>query len=372
MRDILATTARGVLAAALALTSSAAFAQTPKDQLLNPPADAEKFLIVSAAGQHGQSARWRTADGDTAFRESMNLRGQVFEQDEVIHTAANGQPDRIAIRGFTPNGDAAETFSVADGKARWQSQIDKGDVAYDGKSQYATFGGPFLANAYFAEALYQAPDKSLTLLPGGSARMEKLVDVEIGSGATAKTVTAWLIEGVNNEPIPIVMTKEGKFFGFVSAGISLLPEAYTGDMLKLQKAQIDAMAARNPAIKDRFGRIAPTPVAFTHVKLFDSVGGKFVDDQTVIANQGKITVVGAAATVKVPADARVIDGTGKTLTPGIWDAHMLSAPTCRACNCCRRVRPARAIRARTFSRRCCATSRSPPASCCSRPSIHPC
>ncbi len=91
------------------------------------------------------------------------------------------------------------------------------------------------------------------------------------------------------------MDADGRFFGFVSAGISLLPEGYTGDLLKLQKAQIDAMAARNPAIKARFGTVAPTPVAFTHVTLFDSVGGKFLRDQTVVADAGANAIFSIAA-----------------------------------------------------------------------------
>ncbi len=309
-------------AATLGLIATAAGAQTPKDQLLVPPADAQKFLIVSAAGQHGQSAIWRLPDGTIATRESMNLRGQIFEQDETIHSGPNGQPDRIVIRGYTPSGDAAESFAIADGKATWKSPIDAGTVGYDGAAQYATFGGPIISNAYFAEALFKAPDHRLKLLPGGSARMTKLVDVPIGSGATAKTVAVWMIEGVSNEPLPLVMNADGSFFGFVSAGISMLPEAYTGDLLTLQKAQIDAMAALNPAIKARFGVVSPVPVAFTHVQLFDAVGGKFLADQTVIANAGKITAVGPATSIKLPANARVIDGTGKTLSPGIWDAHM--------------------------------------------------
>ncbi|MBX9795267.1 amidohydrolase family protein [Sphingomonas sp.] len=304
-----------------ALAAGAVAAQVPKEQLLSPPDGAQKFKIVSAAGEHGSAAVWRLADGSFAVRESMNLRGQVFEQDEVIHMAANGQPDSIVIRGFTPNGDAAESFTVTGGTARWQSPIDKGSAPYDGKAQYASFGGPFAGNAYFAEKLFAAPGRQMALLPGGTARLEKLVDVAVGSGATAKTVTVWTIEGISNEPLPVVMNADCSFFGFVS-GIALLPEGYTGDMLKIQKAQIDALAARNPGYKARFGKVSPVPVAFTHVKLFDAVKARFVADQTVVANKGRIVAVGPAATVKVPAGARVINGRGKTLSPGIWDAHM--------------------------------------------------
>ncbi len=308
-------------AVAASLMAGAASAQVPKEQLLVPPADAQKYKLVSAAGEHGSAAVWRLADGSFAVRESMNLRGQIFEQDEVIHSGANGQPDRIVIRGYTPSGDSAETFAITNGVARWTSPIDKGEAKYDGKAQYSSFGGPFAANAYAVEAIMKAPGRQIALLPGGVARLEKLVDVAVGSGATAKTVTVWTLEGVSTEPVPVVMNADGTFFGFVG-GIALLPEAYTGDMLKLQKAQIDALAARNPAFKARFGTVSPVPVAFTHVKLFDAVSAKFVDDQTVVADKGKIVAVGAAATVKVPTNAKVIDGTGKTLSPGIWDAHM--------------------------------------------------
>ncbi len=313
------------LAAAVALTALAiatpALAQVPKEQLLVPSADAQKYLIVSAAGQHGTSALWRLPDGTIATRESILLRGMVWEQDQTIHIGANGQPDRIVVRGVTPSGDSAESFAIEGGKAVWKSQIDGGSVAYDGKSQYSTAGGTWISNAIFAELLFKAPGRRVTLLPSGEARMNKLVDVAIGTGATARTVTAWTIDGVGLEPIPIVMNADGTFFGFVD-GMAILPEAYTGDFLKIQKAQIDALAARAPAVAKRFGQVAPTPVAFTNVKLFDAEGGRFLDGQTVVADKGRIVAVGPNASVTVPAGAKVIDGTGKTLSPGIWDAHM--------------------------------------------------
>lgn len=44
---------------------------------------------------------------------------------------------------------------------------------------------------------------------------------------------------------------------------------------------------------------------------------------TIVIRDGKIAAVGA--NVAVPAGARVIDGTGKTVMPGIVDAHSHSA-----------------------------------------------
>ena len=61
---------------------------------------------------------------------------------------------------------------------------------------------------------------------------------------------------------------------------------------------------------------------FDNVQLFDADKGVFVANQAVLAQGGKIAAIGAAGSVKAPAGARVIDGGGKTLVPGIWDSHM--------------------------------------------------
>jgi imidazolonepropionase-like amidohydrolase len=299
----------------------ALLAQVPANQLASPPANAQKFVIVSAAGQHGTSALWTSAAGDVFSRESLLLRGMVWELDESVHFGSNGQPDRIVIRGVTPTGDAAETFAVSDREARWKSPVDTGSKAYDGASHYVPQGGTMSSTAVLAEKLYAAPGQKLKLLPAGEARLVKLTDLTLGVGPTAMQVSAYAIEGLSLNPFPIWLDKSGKFFGFVQA-MGILPAGYAGDLLKLQKAQNDALAGRAPALARRFGAVASTPVAFTNTRVFDADAGRFVDNQTVIVDKGLISASGPSATVKLPANARVIDGSGKTLVPGLWDSHM--------------------------------------------------
>ncbi|MDB5110867.1 MAG: hypothetical protein JWR67_1981 [Mucilaginibacter sp.] len=65
---------------------------------------------------------------------------------------------------------------------------------------------------------------------------------------------------------------------------------------------------------------APT-VAITNVKLIDGTGKAAQLHQTVIFNNGKIQEVGDAEKIKPPAGAQIIDGTGKTLIPGLVMLH---------------------------------------------------
>src|ERR671921_1064324 len=63
-------------------------------------------------------------------------------------------------------------------------------------------------------------------------------------------------------------------------------------------------------------------VAITNATIMTASNGT-IQKGTIVIRDGKIAAVGAD--VAVPAGAKVIDGTGKFVTPGIIDAHSHSA-----------------------------------------------
>lgn len=63
-------------------------------------------------------------------------------------------------------------------------------------------------------------------------------------------------------------------------------------------------------------------VAIVHVNIVDVTGGPIQTDMTVIVQSNRIVHVGKANKSKVPADARLLDGHGKFLIPGLWDMHV--------------------------------------------------
>jgi len=58
--------------------------------------------------------------------------------------------------------------------------------------------------------------------------------------------------------------------------------------------------------------------AITHATILDGAGGR-IEQGTIVFEDGRIAAVGKD--VAIPSSARVIDGTGKWLTPGIIDMH---------------------------------------------------
>jgi len=62
-------------------------------------------------------------------------------------------------------------------------------------------------------------------------------------------------------------------------------------------------------------------LALTHVLLVDGTGGAPKSDQTIVIRAGRIATVGPAASVPIPAGARVMDMSGSTVIPGLIGMH---------------------------------------------------
>src|SRR5277367_737240 len=62
------------------------------------------------------------------------------------------------------------------------------------------------------------------------------------------------------------------------------------------------------------------PIALKNGKLLTVTHG-VIENGVIVMQGGKITAVGAASSVNIPADARVIDATGMTIYPGLIDSE---------------------------------------------------
>ncbi len=95
-------------------------------------------------------------------------------------------------------------------------------------------------------------------------------------------------------------------FSFVDGAPAQLPKpAETGIDLGFKQA------AFKPAGK----------LALTGARLITLKGDEVIEDGVVVLDGNRIVAIGPRASVTIPADAKVMDLTGKTITPGLIDAH---------------------------------------------------
>jgi cytosine/adenosine deaminase-related metal-dependent hydrolase/ketosteroid isomerase-like protein len=67
---------------------------------------------------------------------------------------------------------------------------------------------------------------------------------------------------------------------------------------------------------------AHTPIYITHVVVIDTETGREAQDQTVVISGEKILDVLKSSNASVRTEAKVVDGRGKFLIPGLWDMHV--------------------------------------------------
>jgi imidazolonepropionase-like amidohydrolase len=67
---------------------------------------------------------------------------------------------------------------------------------------------------------------------------------------------------------------------------------------------------------------ADSTLVFIHVNIIDATGAPVQPDMTVIVRGQRIVEIAKSGQAKIPADAKVVDASGKYLIPGLWDMHV--------------------------------------------------
>jgi imidazolonepropionase-like amidohydrolase len=81
-----------------------------------------------------------------------------------------------------------------------------------------------------------------------------------------------------------------------------------------------SMAQFSESVK-KFIVIQSDTLAMTHVKIVDGTGGPSKPDQTLVIIKGVIVSIGNSANTTLPAGAKIIDCSGKTIIPGMIMMH---------------------------------------------------
>jgi len=67
-----------------------------------------------------------------------------------------------------------------------------------------------------------------------------------------------------------------------------------------------------------------TQLVFLHVTVINPASASVQTDRAVVVSGSRIDTVTSAKGFQVPSEARVVDGTGQFLIPGLWDMHVHS------------------------------------------------
>ncbi len=282
-----------------------------------------RYVVLNNSNVAGSEVDTYRPDGsiDSTFEFNDRGRGPKVATHYVIR--ADGLPTGTDITGHDYwKAPVDEHFFIESGTAHWKSTSESGQAA---PGFYISNNGPAAETALLVAALLKAK-ASVPLLPSGEAKLERMADVTVEDHGQKLHVTEYGITGLSFEPQTIWVDDDRHFFASPGKWNAILRVGWEGVNDRLYALDRAAEDARNIRLARELAQHPDHPVAVEHVRLFDSEQAAIREDQTVVINKERITAVGRSSTVVVPNGAQRIDGSGKTLLPGLFDMHVHAQP----------------------------------------------
>lgn len=229
---------------------------------------------------------------------------------------------------FEVGGDTARFTSAAGGRGggagRGAPAGPSTVAARTGKDTWAGLrqNSPWETARMAAFLLAQPTRMGRTLPSGNPLRAEVVARTSVTLGGRVVPLRLAMIwVGTATTPTGVwIDDKGGLFAGDVQWFIPVRPggEAALPNLRKLEIAWRNADAER---ISAAARTTAAADVVIRNGDLFDSERGVMVPRQTVVLRNDRVVAVGPAGSVAEPAGATVIDATGRTVMPGMWEMH---------------------------------------------------
>jgi imidazolonepropionase-like amidohydrolase len=304
------------LAAVLALASLSTHGQ-----------DEARYTVLIMSKHAGLQTTSVSADGTRRYTFEYNDRGRGPKLESTMRLNEAGVPVSVQTSGNDYfKAPVSEKFTLANGKAQWQNDAERGERAIQGPAFYVSLQSVPEEPALLAVALLKAPNQRLPVLPEGEASLRRTGDATVRKGSESKRIVAYEIAGLGFTPFTIWLDEKNRFFAGVSSWQSTVLEGWESSVPQLLAQQEAAQGKRTLEIARSLARKPGKPVAITNANLFDANTGRSQPGSTVVIDGARIRAVGKTGEVEVPANAETIDARGRALLPGLWDMHVHVSP----------------------------------------------
>ena len=288
------------------------------------PVEAKTFkrVVVTLSRKSGTSVTTVAPDGTVTVALDILENGRGPHTDATVRLAPDGTIASLEARGHHEMGTpVAEKFTREGSRAQWKSHEEDGSREVKGSAFFVPVCDLPDALGWLAKALIDAGG-SMSLLPGGTARIEKTVETTVKAGSEERRLVGYVITGIDLTPTHVWLNEDKSWFGAVTSWRSFVPEGWESVIDPLLAKQTEIDRERDQKFAQRHAHKPPAAgLALTNARILDVEKGRYVPDQTVIVVGDTIQSIGPAKGAKVPKDAEVVDLAGKTLVPGLWDMH---------------------------------------------------
>ncbi|WP_299776565.1 amidohydrolase family protein [uncultured Formosa sp.] len=287
------------------------------------------FLVYRRQSLIGEESYSITSTKDSIIVKSLqgeNERGRITGVEAELHLDMNLETSFYLNRRITKNDTIVnlEVKKTSEGVSVWEKNRDfvetKKSEFFPVHSNIPAGIEMMLYHYYFKKG----GKGSLPILPRGEVSMNFIKKDTAKIKGEDVILSRYVVEGINWGGRTIWVDESQNLVALVKANTQIREYIKKGyeeaKPLFVQGNVEEQMAALSKYTEDLKG---------TQAKIKALVGGNLVDglsdvaqeDMTLIITDGRISKIGKRSEIEIPEGAEVIDVTGKTLIPGLWDMH---------------------------------------------------
>ncbi len=288
------------------------------------------FLVYRRQSQIGEESFSIRSNKDSIIVRSLqgeNERGRITGVQAELHLDMDLNPTYYVNQRIA-NDDTTNIFKLAvtsEQVSVWEKHFEVTTSStpasfFPVHSNIPAAMEMMLYHYYFRQG---QPDNIKTLPRGEVSIMHKGQDIVEIEGEKI-TLDRYVAEGINWGGRTIWLDEDKNLIALVKANTQIrelvrkgyeeaLPVFIAGNVTE----QMNALSEYTESLKGE----QPDLTALVGGDVIDGLSDITQKDMTIIVENGRIKSITSRAKTEVPDDARVINVSGKTLIPGLWDMH---------------------------------------------------
>ncbi len=282
----------------------------------NSSSDTTRYEVVFRESLAGTYKKWRTGDNSFGYYYAYTDRGRGPELNEQITLNDQNYITQQSITGVNYLKDAVnESFTSEGDGASWVNDGGKDEGTFSGDELYFRYDGSPAAYEILGRLLLASEDKKISLYPEGELELVDVIPMTLSGNTSANLV---MVKGLDMNPSYLWMD-EGQMMALIQGNRHIVRE----DLSPLRKE----MKALQDSIENEYlFAVAKNltheyaTVVIQNVDVF-TADGSLIENQDVFVNGEIIEGIYPTGQRGVAVGTTTLDGTDKTLMPGMFDMH---------------------------------------------------
>ncbi|MEQ9593169.1 MAG: amidohydrolase family protein [Cyclobacteriaceae bacterium] len=279
-------------------------------------ADKIIFDVVFREDLAGTYEKWQTADRSYSFYYTFTDRGRGPEYREEISLNAQNFITTQTIKGVNYlKVSIEESFSSDKTTAVTKNLMGTTEDQFQGDKLYFRYDGSPAIFEVLAQLVLKSETGKVDLYPEGTVELIKKIPLELSNGSS---VDLLILKGLDLDPTYVWMMGE-EMVCKIAGNLHVVRKDLSELRLEMKKLQ-DGIEDENliEVAKSLTHKIEK--VIIKNVNVFTK-DGALLSNQDVFVEAETIRSIHKTGAKAIDQEGTLIDGTGKTLLPGMFDMH---------------------------------------------------